>query len=253
MTSMFETCDGIRRLLQPCHDGELAVEDQVRVQAHVRDCASCNAEATRLDAIATAVRSAASLFDRSQAIGAGLRAGIVSRARAERDQSLPVVIERMFEDMHLVWAGLGATAATLSCLVVVFVLLQFASPGRSDSLAAMLHARAGQEANGEAWRPEAWRVTRRVSDDGLMPAVLLPSAATDPDVVFVLSAIVSADGRLIEPAVLTSGGPDWRVVNELLDVVTDARFEPTRSESHSAVNQVVWLVARTTVRSRHRS
>ena len=68
----------------------------------------------------------------------GLQPGVISRMRAEEHESLPARANRMFEDMHLVWIGLASTAATFLLRRVVLSMLQFASPERADSLAAVI-------------------------------------------------------------------------------------------------------------------
>ena len=63
---------------------------------------------------------------------------------------------RLFEDLRFVWIGLAATTATLICSVIVLGALAFASPGRSDSLAAMMNqlgATPGSTSTCTAWMP----------------------------------------------------------------------------------------------------
>ena len=47
-------------------------------------------------------------------------------------------IGRVFEDMHLVWIALASTTATFLCGAIALGTLQFASPERHDSMAAVI-------------------------------------------------------------------------------------------------------------------
>jgi anti-sigma factor RsiW len=49
-------CDRARRLLDPYVDGELAPQERQRVEGHLRICASCAAERSRLEALIEAVK-----------------------------------------------------------------------------------------------------------------------------------------------------------------------------------------------------
>ena len=61
-------------------------------------------------------------------------AAVVSRLKAEHDASFFARVRRMFDDMHLVYAGVGAAAATAVCVVIMLSMLRFATIDRPDSL-----------------------------------------------------------------------------------------------------------------------
>ena len=144
------TCAAARRRLQAFHDGELAVGDQIAVAWHLeacRDCADALADIRLVSHILRATSPGLAMLSREEA--AGFQAGVVSRVRAECDSSLAVRVRGMFEDMHLVYAGLGAAVATMVCVVIMLGMMRFATNERPDSLAAMvaLLAMPGSSAN----------------------------------------------------------------------------------------------------------
>ncbi len=68
----------------------------------------------------------------------GLRPAVVSRMCAETHESMARALGRVFDDMHLVWIALASTTATFLCGAVALGTLQFASPERHDSMAAVI-------------------------------------------------------------------------------------------------------------------
>jgi len=52
---------------------------------------------------------------------------VVSRLKAEEDASFLARMREMFDDMHLVYAGLGAAAATAVCIVIMLGMMRFAT------------------------------------------------------------------------------------------------------------------------------
>ncbi len=59
--------------------------------------------------------------------------------RAEAHESWTARAGRFLDDLHLVWIGLAATAATFLCGAVALSALHFGSPERrKDSLAAVI-------------------------------------------------------------------------------------------------------------------
>ncbi len=82
------TCTATRRLLQPFHDGELAVGDQISVTAHVDWCDRCAADLEDLRGVATALQS---LVPERLALthdeAAVFNATVVNRLKVENDAS----------------------------------------------------------------------------------------------------------------------------------------------------------------------
>ncbi|MGH9329427.1 MAG: anti-sigma factor family protein, partial [Vicinamibacterales bacterium] len=182
------TCAAVRRRLTAFHDGELAVRDRLAVETHLDGCPRCASEAAALDRLGEVLRGVA----RDQADDLrGLRADILSRVKAEHDGTLNARMGRLFEDLHLVWIGLAATAATLICSVIVFGALAFASPGRNDSLAAVMNqlgATPGSNLN--PFRLDSGVTFPSVSKDDYMPTMAL----TEQEAVLALSAVVTKEG-----------------------------------------------------------
>ncbi len=56
---MPRVCWSVRRQLSAFHDGELPVGDQIAVQAHLRECPACAAEARELDELGSCLRTGA--------------------------------------------------------------------------------------------------------------------------------------------------------------------------------------------------
>ena len=59
-----------------------------------------------------------------------MSAGVLERLRIEQQFSLRSQVVALFQDMHLVWAGLGATVAMLICVFASASVLHAASQQR---------------------------------------------------------------------------------------------------------------------------
>ncbi|MBI2834653.1 MAG: zf-HC2 domain-containing protein [Acidobacteria bacterium] len=245
------TCAAIRGRLAAFHDGELPVGEQIEIETHVEFCSACAHELRGLGAIAGALRAAAASFPRTAEVTAGVRAGVLSRIKAERYESIPSKVQRMFEDLHLVWAALGATASTGASLVLMFFIMYFASPERTDSLAALLQTLASP-ARETPVTVEQVRLPR-VYDDALMPAMLINPVPGSADAEVALAAVVTSEGHLVDIEVLLARQHDRAEVAELLDAVSATRFEPGRVAGSPIAMNMVWLLAQTTVRPKLRS
>ena len=135
------SCVATRRRLQAFHDRELAVSDQIAVGAHVRSCPRCARSLAEFQDVGAALQ--AFLPGRlilSQVDAAVFTGAVVNRLKAEDDASLLSRVRVMFEDMRLGYAGLGAAAATVACVVIMLTMMHFAPAERPDSLRAMMTA-----------------------------------------------------------------------------------------------------------------
>jgi hypothetical protein len=83
-----------------------------------------------------------------------------------------------------------------------------------------------------------------------VPALLFDPDTFNDDEVFALAAVLTREGRLVDLEVLRAS--DWRREDliRLLDAASTARFEPFRNGNATVSVNVVWLVARTTVRGK---
>ena len=260
-------CESARELLEAFVDGELSVDDQVAVESHLRWCRTCTARVEDLSVIGAAIRvgppTVRPKADDPRALSA-IQSGVLTRIRAERDQSFPVRLRELFSDKRLLWPALGATAAVLVCLTGAFAVMHFATVERPDSLAAML---ATAQPLGQLPAAPGVRPGGPGSDEnplGLDDAKLAPRMTTDAvpalnsddDSVFAVATVVTRQGRVSTYELLPSPGAprhkrgsrtDAESVAALLDAVKQSRFTPAQGQSGRpvAVN-MVWLFTRTT-------
>lgn len=241
-------CRQVRRQLAAYHDGELAMDTQVAVQVHLRACATCLVERRRLAEVGSLLR--ASVAGRVPEERGRIERHVLARLQAERQTSWRHAFEGLFEDMHLVWAAAGATAATAVILCAVVATMALALREQPLSMAAAIGAMASP---GSDRNP--------VSVDGRMrlprsnPDALLKSVVVDRDeAVFALAAVVTREGRVRNLELLTpdiSALPvEEREILELLGAASQARFEPARAGGAPVAVNLVWLVAHTTVRGK---
>jgi hypothetical protein len=246
------SCEATKRRLSAFYDGELTLEAQVAVDAHLKDCAACTAEAGLIEEIGRAIRALASGPEGADL--AALQAAVLPRIKAERKASLAHQIEDLFQDMHLVWAAGCGIAAMLVCGLTVFALVHDVN-AHPDSLAAVFQTLS----NGPATRlPAEPLVLPRAYPDAVMPATVMNQQGGE-DAIFALAAIVTQDGSLSEIELLSptvqslseSNASQSRLTDELLNAASTARFEPARSRDGAAMSlNVVWLLTHTTVRGK---
>lgn len=247
-------CASVNRVLEAYHDGELPVEQQIVVETHLGECYICAAEAKSLRQLRDALRATADVTssDTVEASLASISSAVISRVKAERHESLPARIGRMFEDLHLVWAGLAATSATVTCAAIVAGVLYFAPAERGDSLAGVISSLAAPP--GSDRNPIVLSERMELPRFELQPTMPTISSVKgeSPDVALAVSGVVTQDGRIAFPSLLSSPysmADDQR----LIMAVSGARFEPaTRDGAPVAVN-FIWLLERTTVSARVRN
>jgi hypothetical protein len=251
------TCTAARRRLHAYHDEELPISDQIAVSAHLEWCDHCAAEFTALRYLRGALRTGLpgrAAFTSDDA--ASLRGAIVSRMRAEQAASFMAEVREMFQDMHLVYAGVGAAAAAAVCVVVLLGMMRVAihdvrmAPQLQIARDA-LSISALSQAPGTNQNPMA-----------LDAGIRMPRAINEPfasmvseDAVFTLSAVLTREGRLEHLALVDAAQsrPRGRADNDkymedLLGVASRARFEPARVAGAPVAVNMVWLFAHTTVR-----
>ena len=245
-------CAEIRPRLAAYYDGELSVEGQIAIDTHVMGCAACAGDARRLEAIGRALRARTVSTNALADTAAGLAITVVSRMNAERDQSVRARVGRLFEDMHLVWAALGAVTSTACCILLIAATMYFTGPGRTDSLAAIMTAMASPGSNANPVRLDQSIQVPRVRLEGIIPAMLVgrrPSdngEAREQDVA--LAAIVTREGTIAGLEVLLADGHGEEMMLSLLDEAATVRFEPASFAGSPVAVNMVWLLAHTTVR-----
>jgi hypothetical protein len=241
-------CASVRRRLAAYHDRELPLAEQVAVGHHLQECPPCAREADQLDTIGMALRDEAVLRAAETPDPSAMCDAILGRVQAEREVSLPVRVGHMFEDMHLVWAGLSATAATATCAALLFAIWFFSPPLRADSLAGVMAALAAPGSDRNPVALDQRMRTPRLTEDGLVPA-MLANTATEEDLVFALAAVVTQEGRVTRSKVLVSNHPDRNALL-LMNAISEARIQPASLRGSPVAVNLVWLLTHTTVRGK---
>jgi hypothetical protein len=257
------TCAATRRRLASFHDGELAVADQIAVGAHLEWCGRCAAEFAELRMIRQALR--ASSRGRTALAAhedAAFQAAILSRVKAEERMSLQAQVREMFEDMHLVYAGMGAALAAMVCVVVMLGMMRLATAEKPDSLVAMVRlltspgkASPGSNQNPVGIYPDVTMPRPVVSDD----LFFATAGAGADEAEYALAAVVTREGRVANLELLRAtpaGGAargsrnkaDAKRAEALLGDVSWARFQPASVAGAPIAVNMVWIVAHTTVR-----
>ena len=266
------TCEAALRALQAFYDGELPVSRQIAVSSHVDGCERCAAALADLDRLGSWLREAAPGHTPLPCDEAGaLISTVVNRAKVEHDASFGARVQSLLEDLPLMYAGVGAAAATIACLVLMLGMMRFATIERSDSLAGILNFLATQGSNENPFVVDARVMMPRALDTTFSSGELmlvgdddLVGNLTGRDAAVTLSAVVTREGTVANLALLDDGREgaggangvtglagikDAKRVEELLDAVSRARFEPATREGLPVAVNMVWLVAHTTVRA----
>jgi putative zinc finger protein len=242
------TCASARRRMQAFHDHELAVADQIAVSAHLQWCDRCAASLAEMSAVRVALQAIApGRAPLSQEEAAVFTSTVVNRLKAEDDASLVAVVREMFDDMHLVYAALGAAAATAVCLVIMLGMMRFATTDRPDSLAAVmsvlatpLECESGNDITDASGCRARWAERFARSNESM-----------EQEAVFALEAMVMRQGSLANLEVLRAtrrqaAFGDAQLIDELLDVVSQSRLDPSLSVR---LPTAIWLLEQTTVRA----
>lgn len=263
-------CETARPLLEGFVDGELPMEDQVAVESHLRWCPTCVARVEDLRLIGASLRLGSADLTADEGDLSALdmtQADVLSRLRIERDQSLEVRVRTWFQDMRLLWPALGATAAVAVCLVGAVGVLHAATEKHPHSLAGTIEYLAD---TGSDFNPLP--LDARILAPRALNAGFALDSIPQEEAAFALATTVTREGRIsnyelrftygfgADPTVDTSpsaapaAGSDaarGRDLQAILDAVKSSRFEPAQAAGGEAVAvNMVWLVARTTVRAR---
>lgn len=263
--SRYIGCETARDMLDAFLDEELAVDEQVMVESHLRWCRTCACRVEDMRLIGSSLRDgsfdqvAETDFDAVELI----QSGVLLRVHAEQQQSLPVRLKELCSDMRLFWPALGATTALAICITGAFLVLSWSTEQRPESLAAMIsQSQPGSEGNpllpnngvrsledglnqyvDENRLSGGISIPRAVDDGGLSEGVQHAVGTSGDDAMFALQAIVTRDGRIANYQVLSEVGGTRQVDAILADAVRQSRFAPGQMPGGSkvAVN-MVWLV-----------
>jgi hypothetical protein len=255
-------CEEARPLLDEYHDDELPVGDQIAVRAHLEwcdECAEVFADLRLMRGLVRATAQGQALLDQEDR--GTFQAGVISRARAEERVSWPSRLREVLDDMHIVYAGIGAAAATVFCVLVLMSMMRFATHERPDSLAAIVSLLASPKTpapveNAPGTNQNPVIVDARMLMPRALDQLFLSAASGTDESAFTLSAVVTREGRLVnvewhspsgrEPK---RGSREAETVDTLLSTASLARFEPARVAGLPIAVNMVWLVTNTTVRA----
>jgi len=241
------TCAAVRRRLPAFHDRELPIPELIAIESHVSDCPPCSSELKDMREVGDALRCAAAPGPADD--WTGLQSGVISRMRAEAHESWTARTRRMFDDMHLVWIGFASAVGAVICGMVALGAVQFASPERDDSLAAMIaviSAPSGSDLNPVT--SDYFLQVPTVPEDGRIEFVLA-QPVTHEELMLALNAIVMQDGRVSGLSVIGTG-PHPREFSPILRALSTARLEPGRLGTSPVAVNLVWLLAHTTVKAK---
>ena len=242
------SCAATRRRLQAYHDGELPVGEQIAVTAHVEWCQRCARALNEIRDVGAALDAILpGRLALSNDEAAAFTSTVVSRLKAEDAASLFSRVRVMFEDMRLGYAGLGATAATIVCVVIMLTMMHFAPAERPDSLRAMMGVISTPldcdrldllDASGcrARWAERFQRANEWAEQDA----------------VFALEIVVTPQGRLANLASLRkarshASSDQARIIDDLLDLVQQARLDQPIGSLR--LPTAIYLAEQTTVRA----
>lgn len=247
-------CDAAREMLQPFVDLELPVAEQVELGAHLRWCETCAARVEDLRLIGAAMRVGAAappVHPEDAGTMASIQSEVLARIRAERAQSLSVRFREAFVDMRFFWPALGATAALAACLFAVTSVNRIMRVEHPYSMAARITTLANPGSDRNPLPIDMLMLAPRPLTEGP-----LLESMSDEEAVFALAAIVTREGRIsgyeLLHAVRESRGElasSYDEVNALLDTVRQSRFAPAQTPDGAVAVNMVWLLARTTVKA----
>jgi len=242
------SCADVRMRLEAFYDGEVPFSERLAIQNHLTECVACSLEADEISSLGSTLRVMASEVGEHAAMEPlRLSAQVVEQLGVEEQLSARTQVVALFQDMHLVWAGIGATVATLICVIGSASVLHAANQERPDSLAGVISLLANPGSNANPVR--------------LNYDMMAPRAVTDPaieisgeDAEYALSAVVSREGRVQGIEVINDAQRlgERAVVNAMLNEAYRVQFAPAQARTGDPVAvSMVWLVTNTTVKGRH--
>lgn len=235
-------CATVQDRLEAFHDGELSIDERVVIQNHLGECVSCTLVSDEIALVGAGLRDLAGEFTAYDTTASRISAHVLERLKVEEELSIRAQVADWFSDMHLVWAGLGASMATLICVVGSASVLHAASQERPNSMARAISVLASPGSNDNPIRLNYEMNAPRAVNDAAIEM-------SEEDVEYALSAVVSREGRVqgVEVIKNTPG----RGVNAMLNEAYRVQFAPATARGDAVAVSMVWLVANTTVKARH--
>lgn len=237
-------CVDVRERLEALHDGELPVGERIAIQQHVGECASCSAASGELADVGSRLRDLAAIVADDQPVEpVRISAHVLERLKVEEAFSIRAQITNWFQDMHLVWAGLGASAATAICIIGSASVLHAANQERPNSMARVISVLASPGSNDNPLRLNYEMMAPRAVTDGAIEM-------SEEDAEYALSAVVSREGR-VQGVEMINHPSDRSGVNAMLNEAYRMKFAPATARGDAVAVSMVWLVTNTTVKGRH--
>ena len=184
------------------------------------NAAACSAAAGELAELGATLRDLAAVVAEEHQPVEALRisAHVIERLKVEEAFSIRAQVTEWFQDMHLVWAGLGASVATAICVVGSASVLHAANQERPNSMARVISVLASPGSNDNPLR--------------LNYEMMAPRAVTDAaiemsgeDAEYALSAVVSREGR-VQGVEMINQPSDRAGVNAMLNEAYRVQFAP---------------------------
>lgn len=237
-------CVDVRDRLEAFHDGELPIDERIAIQNHLGDCGSCSATASELAELGSTLRGlAASAAEHQPVETLRISAHVIERLKVEESFSMRAQITEWFQDMHLVWAGLGASVATAICIVGSASVLHAANQERPNSMARAISVLASPGSNDNPLRLNYEMMAPRAVTDGAIEM-------SEEDAEYALSAVVSREGD-VSGVEMINQPADRPGLNAMLNEAYRMKFAPATARGDAVAVSMVWLVANTTVKGRH--
>ncbi|MEO7156525.1 MAG: zf-HC2 domain-containing protein [Vicinamibacterales bacterium] len=238
-----DVCAEMRGQLEAFHDGELTIDERIAIQLHLTECASCSATSCELESLGSTLRSLAVAAD-SDTDEFQIAAHVIERLRVEEAFSIRAQLVDWFQDMHLVWAGIGASVATLICVAGSASVLHAANQEHPNSMARAISVLASPGSNDNPLRLNYEMMAPRAVTDAAIEM-------SEEDVEYALSAVVSREGRVQGVEVINQPIDNRPGVNAMLNEAYRVQFAPAQARGDAVAVSMVWLVANTTVKGRH--
>lgn len=239
------SCAAARRRLQSYHDEELTVGEQIAIDVHLERCSGCRDALADLEALRAVLRAGApgrvALASFTREESGGFHASVVNRIGAENRLSFSTRVREMFDDMHFVYAGMGAAASTVACVMIMLSMMRFAalsSPGYNQNPVAV-----------------DVRMLMPRLDQHSYTASATESKSDEDEAAFTVSGVITREGRVVNLELhddrgkgAPAGSSEARAMRDMLGAMSQARFEPAKVAGLPIAVNMVWLVAHTTVR-----
>jgi putative zinc finger protein len=249
------TCTAARRQMDAFHDDELSVSDQIAVSSHLEWCDPCAEAYGHMRLVRDGLRALApgrQVLTVEEATT--IRTSVVNRVRAEHTGSFAVRVRDMFDDMHFVYAGLGATVAMLFFVMTFAAVFHLATQGPGSNANPV-------SLDGRVLMPVALDggFLTLIDPDGPagpagFPGSAGPVGASDSE--FMIRAVVTREGTVENPELVNAmsdqkpiapGTEEAKAAATLMGAMSRARFEPARVGGQTVAVNMVWLVSNTTV------